>query len=73
MGDDGLDHVTPTSTEVESHVSNPDALTMEVVTAKVESAAIPVAHDETGVAAASVIDPNQHLIDQTTLNAHHNG
>jgi hypothetical protein len=73
MGDDGVDDASQTSADSELEASNPDTLTMEVVTAKVESAATPVAHDETGVTAASVIDPNQHLIDQTTLNAHHNG
>jgi hypothetical protein len=46
---------------------------MEVVTANAESTATAATHDETAFGAIVVTDPTQQLIDQTALNAQHNG
>jgi hypothetical protein len=73
MGDDGLDDEAATSKEVEPESAVSGALTMEVVTANAESAATAAIHDETAFGAIVVTDPTQQLIDQTALNAQHNG
>jgi hypothetical protein len=73
MGDDGLDDEVATSKEVEPESAVSGALTMEVVTANAESAATAATHDETAFGAIVVTDPTQQLIDQTALNAQHNG
>ncbi|BDU57039.1 hypothetical protein LMORI2_00210 [Limnohabitans sp. MORI2] len=71
MGATDVEQATSTSTKVELKVASPDTLTMDSVTAETAKTDLPVSHDEQACALAVVVDPNQQLIDQTTLNSHH--